>query len=123
MTAAAATGPTPNSPVTLVPAAATATFSFFLVSRIRAPAPRRSSASSAASWQRAASTAPAGVIDARMRAAWPAVISPATPPGISPQHLVQSAGGLGAGPAQVAAPARAAGTNLHDDICVRRRSW
>jgi len=39
--------------------------------------------SSAASSQRAAATAPAAVIDARNCAAWPAVISPPTPPGIS----------------------------------------
>jgi hypothetical protein len=33
MTAAAMTGPTPNSPVRVVPAARTAAVSFFLVSR------------------------------------------------------------------------------------------
>src|SRR5215471_4719595 len=97
MTAAAMTGPTPNSPVRLVPAAATAAAAFFLVSRMRASMPRRSSVSSAASSQRAASAAPAGVADARTRPAWPAVISPDT----SPQHLVQPAGHLGARPAQV----------------------
>src|SRR5580693_4942711 len=95
------TGPTPNSPVRLVPAARTAAAAFVRVSRIRVPAPRGSSVSSAASSQRAASTAPAGVTEARTRAAWPAVISPGTPPGTSPQHLVQPAGHLGAGPAQV----------------------
>jgi len=62
---AAMTGPAPNSPVRLVPAAATAAASFFLVWRIAAPAPRRSTVSSVASSQRAAATAPAGVIDAR----------------------------------------------------------
>ncbi len=40
MTAAAMIGPTPNSPVRLVPAACTATASFSLVSRIRASMPR-----------------------------------------------------------------------------------
>jgi hypothetical protein len=74
MTAAAMTGPTPNSPVKLVPAAATAVVSFVLVSRIAASMPRTSSVNSAASSQRAPSTAPDGVIDPRMRVAWPAVI-------------------------------------------------
>jgi hypothetical protein len=41
MTAAAMTGPTPNSPVRQVPAARTASVSFFLVSRIRTSTPRR----------------------------------------------------------------------------------
>src|SRR5215471_10571020 len=101
MTAAARTGPTPNSPVRLVPAARTAAAAFLRVSRIRASTPRKSSVSSAASSQRAASAAPVGVTDARTCPAWPAVISPGTPPGSSPQHLVQPAGRLGAGPAQV----------------------
>ena len=83
MTAAAMTGPTPNSPVRLVPAARTAAAAFFLVSRIRVSTARRSSVSSVASSQRAVSTAPAGVIDARICPAWPAVISPGTPPGTS----------------------------------------
>ena len=43
MTAAAMTGPTPKSPVRLVPEAGTATASFFLVSRSRASMRRRSS--------------------------------------------------------------------------------
>jgi hypothetical protein len=98
MTVAAMTGPAPNSPVRLVPAARTAAAAFLRVSRIRVPAPRRSSVSSAASSQRAASAAPAGVLEARTRAAWPAVISPQTPPGTSPQHLVQPAGHLGCAP-------------------------
>src|SRR5205814_3341104 len=91
----------PNSLVRLVPAARTAAAVFFLVARIRASMPRRSSVSSAASSQRAAATASAGAIEARMRAAWPAVISVATPPQISPQHLVQPASHLGARLAQV----------------------
>ena len=83
--AAAVTGPAPDSPVRLVPAARTAAAAFVRVWRIRAPAPRRSSVSSAASSRRAASTAPAGVTQARTCPAWPAVISPATPPGSSSQ--------------------------------------
>jgi len=83
MTAAAMTGPTPNSPVRQVPAARTAAAAFVLVWRIRASRPRRSSVSSAASSQRAAAAAPAGVTDSRSRAAWPAEISPGTPPGTS----------------------------------------
>jgi hypothetical protein len=59
VTAAAMTGPTPDSPVGLVPAAATAAAALVLVPRIRASTPRRSSVSSAASSQRAACTAPA----------------------------------------------------------------
>jgi hypothetical protein len=83
MTAAAMTGPTPNSPVRLVPAAATAVASLFLVSRIWVSMWRRSSVNSAASSRRAASTAPDGVIDAKSCVAWPAVICLKTPPGIS----------------------------------------
>ncbi len=61
--AAAMTGPTPNSPVRLVPAARTAAASFFLVSRIAASTPRRSSVNFAASSQRAAAAGrePAGI--------------------------------------------------------------
>ena len=77
------TGPTPNSPVRLVPVAWTATVSFFLVSRSWASMRRRSSRNAAASSQRAASTAPAGVIDSRSWAACAAVIALETPPGIS----------------------------------------
>ena len=83
MTAAAMTGPTPNNPVRLVPAAATAAASFFLVSRIRASMRRRSSSKSAASSQRATSTAPSGLIARRTRPARAVVITLGTPPGIS----------------------------------------
>jgi hypothetical protein len=69
MTAAAMTGPTPNSPVRLVPAAWTATASFVRVSRSRASMRRRSSRNAAASSQRAAATASGGVIRWRIRAA------------------------------------------------------
>jgi len=68
MTAAAMTGPAPNSPIRLVPASWTAAVSFFLVSRIRASMPHRSSRNAAASSERAASTAPDGVIVSMSRA-------------------------------------------------------
>ena len=73
----------PEQPGQAGPGRPTAAAAFFLISRIRASAPCRSSVSSAASSQRAASIAPAGVIDARICPAWPAVISPGTPPGAS----------------------------------------
>jgi hypothetical protein len=56
-------------PARLLPVAWTAVASLVLVWRIRASMPRRSSANAAASSQRAASTAPAGVIASRSRAA------------------------------------------------------
>ena len=59
---------------------------------------------SAASSQRAAATVSGAVIAARSRAAWPAVIALATPPGTRPQHSVQPAHDLVAGPAQVPVP-------------------
>jgi hypothetical protein len=62
---AAMTGPTPKISVRLVPAAWTAVVSFFLVWCIAASMPRRSSVNAAASSQRAAATAPDGVIDSR----------------------------------------------------------
>ena len=62
-------GPAPNSPVRLVPVAWTAAASFFLVSRIRASMPRRSSRNAAASSQRAAATAPDRVTESRIRVA------------------------------------------------------
>ena len=83
MTVAATTGPTPNSPVRLVPAAATTTASFFLASRSWASMRRRSSRKAAASSHRAAATASGRVIDPRMCAAWPAVIALEAPPGTS----------------------------------------
>ena len=90
MTAAAITGPTPNSPVRLVPAAATAAASFFLVSRIRASMRRRSSTRSAASSQRAVSTALAGLSAFRTRPARAVVIALGIPPGISPHSTACS---------------------------------
>ena len=69
MMVAAMTGPTPNSPVRLVPLARTAVASFFLESRSWPSIRRRSSMKAAASSQRAASTAPAGVIESSSRAA------------------------------------------------------
>jgi hypothetical protein len=57
---AAMTGPTPKTPVTVVPDAVTAAASLFLVSRIWASMRRRSPGNSAASSQRAVSTAPDG---------------------------------------------------------------
>ena len=77
------TGPTPDNPVRLVPAAATAAASVERVWRIRASMPRRSSIKARASSQRAAATASGGVIEARSRAAWPAVMALDTPPGTS----------------------------------------
>lgn len=65
MTAAALTGPTPNGPVRLVPAAAMVTASFLRVSRIRVSMRRRSSSRAAASSQRAACTTPSGLIARR----------------------------------------------------------
>src|SRR5215471_8242730 len=67
MAAAAITGPAPNSPVRLVPAARTAPASLVLVWRIATSTPRRSPVSSAASSQRAACTVSAGVIVSRTR--------------------------------------------------------
>jgi hypothetical protein len=104
MTAAAITGPAPKMPVRLVPAPRTAASIFLRVWRIWASMPRRPAACSAASSQRAAATAPAGVTDSRIRPAWPAVICFQAPPGISPQHGMQPAGHLGAGAAQVLTP-------------------
>jgi hypothetical protein len=69
MTAAAMTGPTPNSLVRLVPVAATAAAGFLRVSRIWASMRRRSSRNATASSQRATATASAGVICWRIRAA------------------------------------------------------
>ena len=63
ITAAAMTGPTPDSVVRLVPAACTAVVSVFLVARSCASMRRRSSMNAAASSQRAASTAPAGAMN------------------------------------------------------------
>jgi hypothetical protein len=83
MTAAAITGPTPKMPVRLVPAARTAASVLLRVWRIRASVPGRPAACSAASCQRAAATASAGVMDARIGPAWPAVTCLRTPPGIS----------------------------------------
>jgi hypothetical protein len=56
-------GPAPDSPVRLVPVARTAVVSLLLVPRSWVPVRRRSSQNAAASSQRAASTAPAGVIE------------------------------------------------------------
>ena len=69
MMVAAMTGPTPNSPVRLVPDARTAVASFFLVSRSWPSMRRRSSMKAIASSQRAASTAPAGVMEPSSREA------------------------------------------------------
>src|SRR5215467_14580049 len=104
MTAAAMTGPTPNSLVRLVPAARTAVAAFFLVSRIWASTPRRSAVSSAASSQRASSTASARDRIQQMRG-----LACGDLPGDAAgeqlaQHLVQPAGYLGARPAQVLIP-------------------
>src|SRR5580704_2928960 len=104
MTAAAITGPAPKMPVRLVPAPRTAASILLRVWRIWASMPRRPAACSAASSQRAAATAPAGVTDSRIRPACPAVICFQAPPGISPQHGMQPAGHLGAGAAQVLTP-------------------
>jgi hypothetical protein len=62
ITAAAITGPTPNNPVRLVPAARTATVSLFLVSRSWPSIRRRSSMKAAASSQRAVATGTAGTL-------------------------------------------------------------
>src|SRR6516162_10250963 len=101
MTAAAMTGPTPNSPVRQVPAAWTAVASFFLVSRSWASMRRRSSRKAAASSQRAAATASGGVIcedPGRVRR----VDRPAGTAGHQvTQHGVQPAYHLGPGPAQI----------------------
>ena len=102
MTAAAMTGPTPNSPVRLVPAAATAAASFLRVSRIRASTPRRSSMKSAASSRRATATASCGVIDLQQVRG----VSCGDRLGNAArnqlaQHRVQPAGHLSAGTAQV----------------------
>jgi hypothetical protein len=69
MTAAAMTGPTPNSPVRLVPDARTAASGFFLVSRSCPSMRRRSSMKAAARSRRAAATASGGVIESSSRAA------------------------------------------------------
>jgi hypothetical protein len=69
ITVAATTGPTPKIWVTVVPEARTAAVNFLLVSRIWVPVRRRSPGNSAVSSQRAASTAPDGVIDSRSWAA------------------------------------------------------
>jgi hypothetical protein len=98
------TGPTPKTSVRDVPQARTATASFFLVSRSRASIRRRPAVYSAASSRRACRTAPPGSAPARIAAAWAAHISLLRPPGTSPQHRVQPAGDLGAGPAQVPVP-------------------
>ena len=95
MTVAAMTGPTPNSPVRLVPDARTAAASFFLVSRIWASMRRRSSRKLAASSQRAARTAPYGVIDSEQ------------PGGLSCGDL------LGTPP----------GTSSHSTACSRQTTW
>jgi hypothetical protein len=62
----ATTGPAPKIPVTVVPLALRATASFFLVSRSWASRRRRSLRNSAASSQRAVSTAPGGLADSRI---------------------------------------------------------
>ena len=59
---------------------------------------------SAASSQRAAATASAGVTEARIRSAPGALRRLETPPGISPQHRVQPAGRLGAQAPGIAVP-------------------
>ena len=59
---------------------------------------------SAAISQRAWATGPDGLIWSGSLAAWPAVISSGTPPGISPQHGVQPADGLVTGPGQITVP-------------------
>src|SRR5262249_2149081 len=104
MTVPAMTGPTPNRPVRLVPEARTAAASFLLVSRSWAPGRRMSARHAPASSQPAVVTASDGLACARMRAAWPALISVRTPPGTRPQHRVQPAGGLVARAGQIAVP-------------------
>jgi hypothetical protein len=90
ITVAAMTGPAPKTSVTLVPDALTAVASFFLTSRRRASRWRMSASSSAASSLRASAAGSAGVIWPRSLAAWPAVISSATPPGTRSQSTACS---------------------------------
>jgi hypothetical protein len=105
ITVAATTGPTPKTSVRVVPEARTAADSLFFASRIWASMWRRSARNSAASWWRAAWTAPAG-------AACPGdpgregradVLAGAAGDQVA-QHGVQAADDLVAVPAQVAVP-------------------
>jgi len=83
MTVAAMTGPAPDTSVRLVPDAVTAAASFFLTSAPLGVQVADAGHSSAARSQRAWATAPAGATCSRILAAWPAVISSGTPPGIN----------------------------------------
>ena len=94
-------GPAPKTSVRVVPDARTAAVSFFFASRIWASTRRRSARNSAASSQRAASTAPDGVIAPGVSG-----VNCGDPLGHAAgdqlaQHRVQPAGHLGPGPAQV----------------------
>jgi hypothetical protein len=125
MIVAAITGPAPNTLVTVVQEALTAAASFFFTSRRWPSRWRKPANSSAASSQRAWPAAPAGRIWARIFPARPAVISPATPPGTSPQHHVQPAGDLVVSPGQVTVPLRPhlehRGVIISGHLPVRRR--